>query len=90
MAEVSMYSFTHQEVAAALVKQQGIHEGIWGIYIEFGFGAGNIGQAPNDTNLVPAAIIPITKIGIQRFPEPNNLTVDAEKVNPPKKSLKAR
>jgi hypothetical protein len=35
-----------------------------------------------DNTLTPAAIVPVLKIGIQRFPEPNSLTVDAARVNP--------
>jgi hypothetical protein len=85
MPEATMISFSHKEVAEALLKRQDIHEGLWGIYIEFGFGAANIGQGPDDPNLLPAAIIPITKIGIQKFAEANNLTVDAAVVNPPTK-----
>jgi hypothetical protein len=82
MPEATMISFSHKEVAEALLKRQDIHEGLWGIYIEFGFGAANIGQGPSDPNLLPAAIIPVTKIGIQKFAEANNLTVDAAEVNP--------
>ena len=81
MPDVSqIYPFTHQELAEILIKHKNIHEGLWGIYVEFGIGATNIGQGPND--ILPAAIVPIVKLGLQRFPEPNNLTVDAAKVNP--------
>jgi hypothetical protein len=62
------------------VKAQDIHEGIWGLYIEFGLSASNVG--PNEMELKPAAVIPILKLGLQRFPHENNLTVDAAKVNP--------
>ena len=85
MPEATMISFSHKEVTEALLKGQDIHEGLWGIYIEFGLGAANIGQGPGDPNLLPAAIIPVTKIGIQKFAEANNLTVDAAVVNPPTK-----
>jgi hypothetical protein len=88
MPETNSITFTHKEVAEALIEKQDLHEGLWGIYIEFGIGAANIGQGPDDPNLMPAAIIPITKIGIQRFPKPNNLTVDAAEVNPLPRSKK--
>lgn len=81
MAEAQqIYAFTYKELAEALVKQQGIHEGLWGVYVKFGINATNIGPTPND--IVPAAIVPILEIGIQRFKEENNLTVDAAIVNP--------
>lgn len=80
MAELGQITFTHKEVVEALVKQQGVHEGIWGIYIKFGIKGVNMGSSPAD--VVPTAIIPVLQIGLQRFEEENNLSVDAAKVNP--------
>lgn len=86
MAEVTNYLFDYKEVAEALVKRQNIHEGHWGIGIEFGFGAQNI-RTPN--GFAPAAIVPVQKIGLNRFEEPNNMTVDAGEVNPlPKRATR--
>ncbi len=64
-----------------LVKKENIHEGIWGVYAEFGLKAANVGQ--DDSSLFPTAIVPLMKIGIQRFEAEDNLSVDAGKVNPP-------
>jgi hypothetical protein len=80
MAEAQNYTFDYKEIAEALIKKQGIHEGLWGIYMEFGIGAANAG--PSENIIFPAAIIPVVKVGIQRFDKPNNLTVDAAEVNP--------
>lgn len=80
MPEVQQYIFSFKEVAEALVKQQDIHEGLWGVYVEFGIAGGNIGSSPEDVR--PAAIVPILKLGIQRFSEPSALTIDAAEVNP--------
>ena len=82
MSEVKTYVFDYKEVAEALVKKQNIHEGLWGIYMEFGIGAGNIPAGPSEQVLLPAAIVPVVKIGIQRFDKPSSLTVDAAEVNP--------
>ncbi|HEY7489544.1 MAG TPA: hypothetical protein VIH59_00335 [Candidatus Tectomicrobia bacterium] len=82
MAEAQTYVFDYKEVAEALVKKQGIHEGLWGIYMEFGIGGGSI-PGPSENTLVPTAIIPVVKIGIHRFDKPNPLTVDAAEINPP-------
>jgi hypothetical protein len=81
MSEPQSFIFDFAEVAEALVRKQGIHEGLWGVYIEFGISAGNFGSSRED--LRPTVLLPIQKIGIQRFPEANNLTVDAAVVNPP-------
>ena len=40
----------------------------------------NVGTGPDD--LLPAAIVPVGGIGIQKAEAPNNLTVDAAVVNP--------
>jgi hypothetical protein len=80
MAEELIIAFTHKEIAEALVLRHGIHKGIWGVYVEFGIGAANVGSGPDD--ILPSAIVPVLKIGLQRFPELNALSVDAAKVNP--------
>ena len=76
--------FSPKDLAILLVKQQGIREGHWGIYIEFTFSAGIFPVATPDKNitLLPAAISAIAKIGIHRFPESSPFTVDASEVNP--------
>lgn len=68
-------------MAEALIRYNDIHEGLWGIYIEFGLGAANVGPEPGG-DVFPTAIVPVKKIGLQKFEEPSNLAVDAAKVNP--------
>ncbi len=81
MPETRQLTFTYEELAEILVKQQGIHEGVWGVYFELAIGAGNI-PGP-DENFIPAAVVPIQRVGIQRFDEEvKGLTVDAAAVNP--------
>jgi len=89
MADADKYTFAYKEIAEALVKQQGIHEGLRGIYVEFAIAAANVGSAPESNDVVPAAIVPVQKMGLQRFPEANNLTVDAAEVNPAPKASQA-
>ncbi len=80
MAEATRYVFDHKEVVTALIKTQGLREGLWMLHLEFGLSATNIG--PSDDNLVPAAIVGLIKIGLQRAEKPSNLSVDAGEVNP--------
>ncbi|MCY4602409.1 MAG: hypothetical protein OXF27_21100 [Acidobacteria bacterium] len=80
MAEANQIIFTYKEITTALLKQQGIHSGIWGIYVKFGIQGTNIG--PSDDALVPAAILPLIEVGLQRFDKVNNLSVDAAVENP--------
>lgn len=49
MAEIKQVTFTHREVAEALVRRQGIHEGHWGIYVEFGIAGANVGASDQTT-----------------------------------------
>jgi hypothetical protein len=80
MAEASQILFTYKEIAEALVRQQGLRDGIWGLVAKFGISAANIGE--NEGDLKPAAILPILALGLQKFDKENNLSVDAAKVNP--------
>jgi len=83
MPETNNYTFSYTELAEILVKKLDIHEGLWGLYIEFTLGAANVPASPDGKMLAPAAIAAIKSIGIQRFDAPNNLTVDASVINPP-------
>ncbi len=80
MAESTQIVFSYKEVAEALLKTQNIHDGIWGIFIKFGIAAANVGPTPD--TLSPAAIVPVLQIGLQKFEEENNLSVNAATVNP--------
>lgn len=88
MAEATNYVFNHKEIAELLIIKQDIHEGFWSIYIEFGLGAGNVALGPEDPMPLPSAIIPVKRIGIQKYDQPNLLTVDAAIVNPSKPKKK--
>jgi hypothetical protein len=80
MPETSQITFSYKEVVEALIKAHDIHEGIWGLFVNFGIGAANTG--PNDTELKPTALIPILALGLQKFEKETNISVDAAKVNP--------
>ena len=80
MAEANQIIFTYKEVTTALLKQYGIHEGIWGIFVRFAIQGTNIGAS--DDTLAPAAIVPVIEIGLQKFDKINNLSVDAAVENP--------
>ena len=80
MPEPAQIVFSYKELAETLIKAQGIHEGIWGVFLRFGLNAVNIGE--NDAALRPAAIIPVLEIGLQKMEKESNIAVDAAKVNP--------
>ncbi len=82
MPETKNYLFSYTELAELMIKKLDLHEGLWGIYVEFSLGAANVPTSPDNKTIAPAAIAAIKGIGIQRFDAPNNLAVDAAAVNP--------
>jgi hypothetical protein len=89
MAEPTQYAFTHKEIVECLIKRQGLHDGIWALYMEFGIGAGNITRQPGDDSF-PAAFVPVLKIGLTRVNEVTNLSADARVVSPRSKPAKPK
>lgn len=92
MSESRLITFGYKEIAEALIKQGNIREGKWQIYIEFGIVGANIPWPPSPTpilnphlspNLVPAAILPLAKMGLTRVDQDTSISVDASVVNPP-------
>jgi hypothetical protein len=80
-------AFDHTELAEILIKHLGLHEGIWGVYLEFGLTGVNLEVGgPKSNVFAPAAVTLIKRIGIQHLNNPTNLAVDAAKVNPLKMS----
>ena len=80
MPEQTQITFTHKEIATALVKAQGIHEGIWAVFIKFGLRGMNVGA--NEDDLQPTAVVPVLAVGLQRAESLSNISVDAAVVNP--------
>jgi hypothetical protein len=84
MAETTQFTFELSEVATALIKQQGLHDGLWTIGCEFGFAAALAGPTQGDVR--PAAFVTINKIQLMRQPPGapvTPFTVYASEVNPP-------
>jgi hypothetical protein len=79
-AEPQTIVTSHKAVVEALIKHNNIHEGIWGLFVRFGLGAINAGES--EQQFLPAAIVPVVEIGLQKFERETNISVDAAKVNP--------
>ena len=80
MPEIANIVFTYKEVVTALLKEQGIHEGVWALFVRFGLNAANVGG--NEDEVRPTAMIPVLEIGLQKAEKETNIAVDAGKVNP--------
>jgi hypothetical protein len=79
MAEQEVLKFDYKEVATALIKQQGLHEGFWAVYMEFAIGAANI--MGMEGKLLPTAVVPVISMGLRRVENLDDLSVDAAQVN---------
>lgn len=88
MAEANQILYSFKELATLMVKDRGIHAGLWGVYVRFGISAANAGVSDGD--LKPTALVPIIEIGLQKFDQLNNLCVDAAEVNPPAKPASSK
>jgi hypothetical protein len=86
MAEVNQYSISHKELIELIIKSIPIHEGRWTLMVNFGMAPASIGPSPDA--VVPAMMIGVQNVGIQReIPgSAPGLVVDAAEINPkPKK-----
>jgi antitoxin HicB len=91
MAEVDTYGFDLKEVTTALIKQQGLHEGLWMVAFDFNLGAGMAGATKEEVR--PMAFVQINKISLVRQSEiasGHNLVINAAEVNPAPKTQKAK
>lgn len=87
MPEPNSYEFTYKEVATALVKQAGLHEGLWSVSLKFGIAAGFSG--PSQDQAMPTAMVPVVSIGLQRADKDSSVSIDAGQVNPVRQETKA-
>lgn len=68
-----------KELTAVLVKHYGVTEGHFELFLEFQIGTGPLG--PDPENLMPGAMIGISKLGLRPAHAPSPMTVDAAAVN---------
>jgi len=80
MAQIDSISYKNPDLLALLLKDQGIHEGLWMLMINFGMGAGNVGTDEN--SVFPTAMVQVAGVGLMRAPVPGPAVVDASVVNP--------
>jgi hypothetical protein len=82
MPEQTEIMFSHKELVTLMLKKQDIHEGIWMVSIKFGMQAANFGVAPDGSDVLPTAMIPIIGVGLHKTDKLSSIAVDASVVNP--------
>lgn len=78
MSEVSQFSFPLTEVAALLVKKEGIKEGHWMIGVNFAIAVATAG--PDKDRVRPSALVSVDNLVLTKVVEPGPLTINAEDV----------
>ncbi|MDO9272317.1 MAG: hypothetical protein Q7T94_04805 [Rugosibacter sp.] len=79
-------SLSMRDLASVLVKHYGLTEGTYDLVVEFQIGTGAVG--PDKDNLVPGAMIGVSRVGLVPTTEQGPNTVDAALLNPTKKPRK--
>lgn len=75
-----------RDLASVLVKHYGLTEGIYDLMVEYQIGTGAVG--PDNDNLVPGAMIGVSRVGLVQTTKQGPNTVDAALINPTKKLRK--
>lgn len=84
MPDITQVNYTHKDLIALMLKDQGIHAGNWILSAQLGFSAMNVGEQADGSDASPAGVVAIKGIRIERVPEPLPFSVNAGEVNPEK------
>jgi hypothetical protein len=90
MPDIKRLVVDFKDLATWMVKENDIHDGIWGIFARFGLNVVNAQTVYQDNPPVvrPAVVAPLLELGIQEYKEVNELSVDAAVVNPRARAIK--
>jgi hypothetical protein len=83
MAEVNQVTFKIRELTEVLIRHLELKDGYWVLYVEFGIGGANISPNEDLSESLPAAIVPIQKVGLRRVDELTPMAVDAASIAVP-------
>lgn len=75
-----------RDLASVLIKHYGLTDGIYDLVVEYQIGTGAVG--PDKDNLIPGAMIGVSRVGLLQATKLGSTTVDASLVNPKKKLRK--
>ena len=84
MAEPTQYIFSHKELVEILIRDQKLHEGIWTATFQLGMGNMQVPSPAGGGDTLPAVIVTIMGVGLQKADKEGPSALDAAKVNPKK------
>ena len=76
----SGFTFTHKEIAALLMKDADIHDGLWILGVTFTLAAANAG--PDEGSMIPAAVVGVRSVELKKSDKPGPMIFDAAELNP--------
>lgn len=82
MSQQQMLSI--KDLTEILVKHQNLHEGLYDLNVEFMMGFGQIGPTPEQ--VLPGAMLGLSRFGLNKVEHVGPNTVDAAVANPLKKT----
>jgi hypothetical protein len=83
MPEASVYNFSHKDLVEILIRHLDIHDGIWAAAFQLGMGNTQV-PSPTGSEMLPAVVVTIFSVGLQRADKEGPGALDAAKVNPKK------
>lgn len=78
--------YTLKALTELMIRDSGIHEGLYDIAVKFQVAVGAIGPSPD--SILPGAMIGVDGIGLRRVKQAGPFTTDAAVVNPKKPARK--
>jgi hypothetical protein len=85
MADPTQYTFSHRELVEILIRNQGLHQGIWAASFQLGMGNTQVPSPSGGGDTLPAIVVTIFGVGLQKADKEGPSALDAAKVNPKKK-----
>lgn len=81
-------SISIEELITILIKHKNIHEGLFGLAVQFEVAVGGVGPSPE--SIYPGAMIGVSGFGLGKAESPGPRIVDASEVNPKPKSSRKK
>lgn len=90
MSNDTFREYFYKDIVQALLMRDGIHEGLWQLQVNIGFGAINAKSRDDKSSasseeIRPAAVITINHLALTRVEKKSSLTFDAADLNPEKR-----
>ena len=80
MADQIQFTYSHKQLTEILIKHQGVKEGYWASGFQLGMGNTHV-PSPTGGDMVPAVVVSILGVALQKIDKSAPNAVDAAEVN---------